>query len=202
MVMAIYGAGGHGRDIADTMGYYFGGFVDDNPDIDCKRAEGDYWIRYIGINDPAGRRALAERLGWEPREPRLHQIKTRQDSSRMYRHDVHWRCRGTWVHPDASIGPDVWVGEHTHINANAFLTRCVLGDFVTIGPGATVCGDVTIGNDVQIGAGAVVKNLITIGDGATIGCGAVVIRDVEPGDTVAGNPARSIVGSDELVILS
>lgn len=50
---------------------------------------------------------------------------------------------------------------------------------------------VHIGSDAWIGGAAVILPGITIGDGAVIGAGSVVTRDVEPGQTVAGNPARA-----------
>lgn len=49
-----------------------------------------------------------------------------------------------------------------------------------------------IGNEVYIGPSACIVEDVTIGDGATIGAGAVVVKDVEPGVTVAGNPAHEI----------
>ena len=49
---------------------------------------------------------------------------------------------------------------------------------------------VRIGSDVWVGGGAIILPGITIGDGAVIGAGSVVTRDVGPGVTVAGNPAR------------
>lgn len=49
---------------------------------------------------------------------------------------------------------------------------------------------VRIGSDVWIGGAAIILPGITIGDGAVIGAGSVVTRDVAPGQTVAGNPAR------------
>jgi maltose O-acetyltransferase len=49
---------------------------------------------------------------------------------------------------------------------------------------------VRIGSDVWIGGGAIILPGVTIGDGALIGAGSVVTRDVGPGVTVAGNPAR------------
>jgi maltose O-acetyltransferase len=49
---------------------------------------------------------------------------------------------------------------------------------------------VRIGNDVWIGGGAIILPGVTVGDGAVIGAGSVVTRDVGPGQTVAGNPAR------------
>lgn len=42
----------------------------------------------------------------------------------------------------------------------------------------------------SVGSGAVILGGVEIGEGALIGAGAVVTRDVAPGATVAGNPAR------------
>ena len=53
---------------------------------------------------------------------------------------------------------------------------------------------VRIGSDVWIGGGAIILPGVTIGDGAVIGAGSVVTRDVAPGQTVTGNPARARSG--------
>ncbi|MDX6612651.1 MAG: hypothetical protein QOD75_1837 [Blastocatellia bacterium] len=46
----------------------------------------------------------------------------------------------------------------------------------------------------SIGSGAVILCNLTIGEGAIVGAGAVVTRDVPAHATVAGNPARVIGG--------
>jgi UDP-2-acetamido-3-amino-2,3-dideoxy-glucuronate N-acetyltransferase len=45
-----------------------------------------------------------------------------------------------------------------------------------------------------IGSGATVLGGLRIGAGAMVGAGAVVTRDVAPGATVVGNPARPVSG--------
>lgn len=92
------------------------------------------------------------------------------------------------------FGPGVILGRHTHINANCFLTRATLGDYVTVGPGATICGDVTIGDEAMIGAGAVISDRVTIGKGVKIGAGAVVppLTEIPDYQTWVGVPARPV----------
>jgi acetyltransferase-like isoleucine patch superfamily enzyme len=55
-----------------------------------------------------------------------------------------------------------------------------------------VSGNVTIGAGATIGTGANVLPGVTIGEGAFVGAGAVVTKDVEPGQTVVGSPAKPI----------
>jgi UDP-2-acetamido-3-amino-2,3-dideoxy-glucuronate N-acetyltransferase len=47
-----------------------------------------------------------------------------------------------------------------------------------------------VGRRASIGSGATILGGVKIGAGATVGAGAVVVRDVSPGATVVGNPAR------------
>lgn len=176
MDVVIFGNGGHGRDIAAS----FSGrvqFRDDDPGkCHGEKPRPRKGIAYIiGVNDPKERATIYRRL---------------RGPLGRYRH--LWDG-GRWVHPSASVDATATVGIHTHINAGAFLTRCTIGDFVTVGPNATICGDVTIGDRCMIGAGAVIKNMVTIGNDVTVGCGAVVVNDLPDGVTVVGNPARELV---------
>jgi acetyltransferase-like isoleucine patch superfamily enzyme len=66
-----------------------------------------------------------------------------------------------------------------------------LGGQDIIGHPATK-GDVTIGNDVWIGSGATILSGINIGDGAVISANATVVKNVQPYQIVAGNPATLI----------
>jgi bifunctional UDP-N-acetylglucosamine pyrophosphorylase/glucosamine-1-phosphate N-acetyltransferase len=52
-----------------------------------------------------------------------------------------------------------------------------------------------VGDDVFIGSGSMLVAPLEIGDGAHTGAGAVVTRNVEPGTTVFGVPARKQTGS-------
>ncbi len=81
-----------------------------------------------------------------------------------------------------------------------------IGDDCTLYHGVTLGGTTwnkgkrhpTLGNGVIIGAGAKVLGPINVGDGAKIGSNAVVVKDVPPGATAVGIPARIVETPDEL----
>lgn len=93
----------------------------------------------------------------------------------------------------ANVGTDAELGESCIVNHRASVDHeCRLGRGVHLAPGATLCGCVSVSDNVFIGAGAIVLPRVSIGADSIIGAGAVVARDVDPGVTVIGNPAKPI----------
>lgn len=52
----------------------------------------------------------------------------------------------------------------------------------------------TVEAGASIGANVVILGSTTVGAGSIVGAGSVVVKDVAPGSTVAGNPARETGG--------
>lgn len=113
------------------------------------------------------------------------------------------------IHPAASVSAHAQVGIGSVIFANAVVNAsakvdegcivntgavvehdCVLRRFSHISPNAVLAGGVEVGELVWVGACSSIRQLITVGSGAVVGMGAVVTKDVPPGVTVVGNPAR------------
>lgn len=124
----------------------------------------------------------------------------------------HWMVReGTTIGDGSLIGSGVTIDDDCTIGSNVRMqtgvyvpTRTIIGNDVFLGPRACLTNDkwmgrknvdlqpVTIGSAVRIGANSVILPGLHIGDDAVIGAGAVVTRDVAPGQTVVGSPARPI----------
>lgn len=98
---------------------------------------------------------------------------------------------GTVVLEHAHVGPRAVIGTAGIVNTAAVVEHdVVLGHEVHVAPGAVLGGGVRCGDDVLVGSGAVVLPGLQLGTGSRVGAGAVVTRDVAPGSTVVGNPAR------------
>ena len=104
------------------------------------------------------------------------------------------------IHPGAVIGRNFFI-DHGFT---------VIGETVEIGDDVTIYQNVTLGgtnpsagipgkrhptlrNGVVIGSGAQILGPIEVGEGARVGANAVVTRDVVPGATMVGIPAKAVL---------
>ena len=104
--------------------------------------------------------------------------------------------KGTVILAGAIVGPRAVLRQNVLVNSGAIVEHdCDIGDHVHIAPGAVVASTVRVGTAAHIGAGSTIRQCLTIGAASVVGMGAVVIKDVQPGETVVGVPARSITVS-------
>jgi sugar O-acyltransferase (sialic acid O-acetyltransferase NeuD family) len=105
---------------------------------------------------------------------------------------------GSILCPFVTITSNIRIGKHFHANLYSYVEHdCVIGDYVTFAPGVHCNGNIVIEDHAYIGSGAVIKQgkpgrPLVIGRGAVVGMGAIVTKDVAPGTTVVGNPARQL----------
>jgi UDP-2-acetamido-3-amino-2,3-dideoxy-glucuronate N-acetyltransferase len=102
------------------------------------------------------------------------------------------RCKvqsHTFICDGVTIADEVFVG-HGVLFVNDTRPRATNEDGSLQGPGDWDLIPTLVDRRASIGSGAVIMAGVRIGAGALVGAGAVVTRDVDPGDTVAGVPAR------------
>jgi serine O-acetyltransferase len=114
---------------------------------------------------------------------------------------------GIEIHPGAEIGRRLFIdhGMGTVIGETA-----VVGDDVTLYQGVTLGGTgkekgkrhPTVGNKVSIGSGAKLLGNITIGDNCRVGAGSVVLRSVPANSTVVGVPGHIVLRDGKRVVIT
>lgn len=197
--LAIIGASGHGKVIADIAvknEYKEIVFLDDNPKVqECAgfRVVGtledidkypDYDV-IVAIGNASIRKKIHKKVG----EDRL--------TTLIHPHSVISRRvtigKGTVVMAGAIVNSDTKIGEGCIINTGASVDHdCSIGDFVHVSVGAHVAGTVTVGNGTWVGAGATVSNNIEICEVCMIGAGALVIKNIKENGTYIGVPVKKM----------
>lgn len=202
--LAIFGASGHGKVVADialAAGWDIIDFYDDAWPNRLKNAHWpivgnyqtllqnhkQYQSSIVAIGDNAIRLKIAERLN---------------------RHNLTF---ATLIHPSAVISPystvaagtvimagvviniDTHIGGHCIINTGATIDHdCRIDHGVHLSPGVHLAGNVHVMQGAWIGIGAGIIQQKCVGKGATVAAGATVIHTIADDVTVAGTPATII----------
>lgn len=197
--LAIIGASGHGKVIADIAvknGYKEIVFFDDNPNVqECA----GFWV--VGPSEDVDKYSdydVIVAIGNASIRKKIHkQVGKYRLTTLIHPQSVISRRvtigKGTVVMAGAIINSDTKIGEGCIINTGASVDHdCNIGDFVHVSVGAHVAGTVTIGDGTWIGAGTTVSNNIVICSECMIGCGAVVVSNISESGTYVGGPVRKI----------
>jgi sugar O-acyltransferase (sialic acid O-acetyltransferase NeuD family) len=209
--IAIIGAGGFAREVKWLISdinrahrhFEFVGFVVSDlsklGEHDCRNeVQGDLsWLENgadavaIGIGNPAARLSIAgeiesrfPQLAW----PQLIHPTVQMDCASAELGKGIILCAGT-------IGTvNVTIEDFAMVNLACTLGHeSRLGRGSVLNPTVNVSGGVIIEDGVLIGTGAQILQYVHIGKGATLGAGAVATKDIPPGVTAVGIPAKAML---------
>ena len=204
----IIGAGGFGREVAHWLAqspdcgvkWRLAGFLDDNAAaLTGFRAD----LKVVG-SIQSYRPAPGDLLVCAVSQPKIKPavVESLRARGARFLTFVHPRAtlggnvrlgEGCIVCPGAVLTCDIEVGEHTTVNVNATIGHDArVGSFCLVSGHVDITGFCKVGDRVFLGSHATMIPRTVIGDGATVAAGAVVFSKVEPGVTVAGNPAARI----------
>jgi sugar O-acyltransferase (sialic acid O-acetyltransferase NeuD family) len=202
----VFGAGGHGREIAWLAQQSWGDdvevqFVVDRHEYLRESVNGipvrllnDVEIlaaaRFVvALGDPIARHAASIACNNHGLMPAT-LVHPRAEVSQWVKLD-----EGVVIFAGSILTTNVILGAHVHVNISCTISHDVrIGNFSTLSPGVHIAGNVVIGQEVFIGTGANIINgssdePLTIGDHSIVAAGACVTKSVATGALVAGIPA-------------
>lgn len=196
--LAIYGAGGHGRVVADTasaLGWQEIIFYDE---AWPQHQKNSIWpvvggFRNLLIDLPQFNGVIVAFGDCVVRLERTRELRQANAPIISLIHPKAYVSEnailglGSVVFAGAVVNIEANIGEACIINTGSTVDHdCILGPGVHVCPGAHISGGVEIGEASWIGVGSCVRHSIKIGANAIIGAGSVIVKDVPKGVTMIG----------------
>jgi sugar O-acyltransferase (sialic acid O-acetyltransferase NeuD family) len=190
MKKALFGYGGHAREVMAQMNVKLNCFVDDDYVVEGTRPLSEFnpkkYALIVAVADSKDRYDIIQRL---PKETQFF----------------------TFIHPTALLMEDVEIGEGSFIGAYSILTTnikigkhallnrgnhighdCVIGDYFSAMPNAVVGGNVNIKDKVYIGSCSNIREKINISNDVIIGMNAAVVKNIEESGIYIGVPSKKL----------
>lgn len=208
--IAIYGAGGLGKEVAGGIQrinkagngqWEIIGFYDDNKPVGTEVSHygkvlggieelntfGEPLALAIAVGTPASRKHIHDRIT----NPNIYFPNLIAPSFRILDPKTFKIGEGNIIQDNCSVTCDVEIGNYNVLNgSNAMGHDVKVGNFNVLMPGVRLSGEVSVGDCNLLGLDSVVLQRVKIGNKVTLGAGSVMMTKPKDGFTYIGVPAK------------
>ena len=189
MKLALFGYGGHAREVAAQINNTVDFFVDDKYSNEYTKPISSFnpeiYMMMVAIADPKHREDIVKKL---PKETRY--FKFIHPTAQIFAKDVEIG-EGSFIGAYSILTTNIKIGSHAILNrGNQIGHDTTIGNYFSAMPGAIVSGNVIIGDNVYLGTNSTVIEKKQLSHNIIIGANGVVVKDIINPGTYVGTPVK------------
>ncbi len=191
MNLALFGYGGHAREVAAQLNEEVTFFVDDKFSNEIAKPISDFepenYLMMVAIANSKEREKIVKRL------PTNTKYFTFVHPTALIMSENVLIGDGTFIGAYSILTTNISLGNHTILNRGVQIGHdSKLGNYFSAMPGSIVSGNVTIGSNVYIGNNASIKEKTHVVSDVIIGANAVVVKNIKSHGTYGGVAVKKI----------
>ena len=192
MKKAIFGYGGHAREVAMQIGGDITFFVDDSYANEIAKPLSNFnpleHEILVAVANPWEREEIVNRL------PKFTQFFTFIHPTAIISQDFDVIIgEGSFIGANSIITTNVKIGDHAILNRGNHIGHdCIIGNYLSMMPGSIISGNVNVGNNVYLGTNSSIKEKLFVNDDVTIGLNSGVVKNITEHGVYVGTPVKKI----------
>ena len=191
MKLALFGYGGHAREVACQIDQKITFFVDDEYSNEIAKPISEFdpkeYLMMVAVADSKDRADVVSKLPKETKyftyiHPSVHIMDDNIEVG-----------EGSFIGAGSILTTNIKLGKHTLLNRGNHIGHdCFIGDYFSAMPNAVVGGNVWIDNKVYLGSCSNIREKIKIVANVTIGMNAAVVKNITESGVYVGIPSKKI----------
>jgi sugar O-acyltransferase (sialic acid O-acetyltransferase NeuD family) len=191
MKLAIFGNGGHAREVATQIDRPVTFFVDDEYSNEHAQPLSSFdpieYTMIVAVADPQDRFKIVSKL---PSETKFFTFI--HPTALIMNRNIQIGI-GSFIGAYSILTTNIKIGNHAILNrGNQIGHDCVIGDFLSMMPGSIISGNVKMGDRVYMGTNTSIIENKFISSDTIIGANGVVIKNINTSGTYVGVPVKKI----------
>lgn len=191
MKLALFGYGGHAREVAAQIGEPVTFYVDNEYANDIAKPISEFDPEeehmMIAVGESRDRKAIVDKL---PKETKYFSFI--HPTVQVMKNNIEIG-EGSFIGANSILTTNIKLGKHTLLNRGNHIGHdCIIGDYFSAMPGAIVSGNVTMGDCVYTGTNSSIKEKMIVCSEVIIGSNAAVVKHITKSGTYVGVPAKKI----------